>query len=63
MAEMRDQNKIDGEVFELFLTSRVWQKYAEQYMPSDLRNGVDIAPLLAHGSLWQTESATKVDMG
>ena len=63
MAEMRDQNKIDGEVFELFLTSRVWQTYAEQYMPSDLRNGVDIAPLLAHGSLRQTESATKVDVG
>jgi HD-GYP domain-containing protein (c-di-GMP phosphodiesterase class II) len=47
MAEMRDAGKIDPEIFDLFLTSRVWQTYADQHMDRDFRTGVDIAPLLA----------------
>ena len=46
MARMRDDDKIDGDLFDLFLTSRVWQHYAERYMPADLRNGVDIESML-----------------
>ena len=63
MAEMRDQKKIDAELFELFLTSRVWQKYAEHYMPSDLRNGVDIAPLRVSGTPRYSETSTLADVG
>lgn len=46
MAAMRDDNKIDAELFELFVTSRVWQTYAEYYMPVELRDGVDVDALL-----------------
>jgi len=46
MAAMRDENKIDAELFELFVSSRVWQTYAEYYMPAELRDGVDIKSLL-----------------
>ncbi|MDP6707280.1 MAG: HD domain-containing phosphohydrolase [Alphaproteobacteria bacterium] len=61
MAAMRDDGKIDADLFDLFLTSRVWQDYADRYMQVDLRNGVDIE--LLRGDAADTESTSWAEAG
>ncbi|MWL91250.1 HD domain-containing protein [Cupriavidus sp. SW-Y-13] len=43
MATARDQHHIDSELFDLFLTSGVYLRYAERYMRSEQIDHVDIA--------------------
>ena len=41
-SNMRDAGHIDGDVFELFLKSKVWLEYAVRYMPN---HAIDPVPL------------------
>lgn len=42
LADMRDKGKIDGDLFELFLTSGVYQEYGRKYLREDQCDDVDI---------------------
>jgi len=45
MARMRDERHIDGDLFELFLTSGVYRRYAEIYLDESQIDDVDVAAL------------------
>jgi len=47
MGRMKEQHHLDPEVFDLFITSGVYRKYAEQNLPYELVDAVDEAKLLA----------------
>jgi HD-GYP domain-containing protein (c-di-GMP phosphodiesterase class II) len=47
MGKMKEQHHLDPEVFDLFITSGVYRKYAEQNLPPELVDAVDEAKLLA----------------
>jgi HD-GYP domain-containing protein (c-di-GMP phosphodiesterase class II) len=47
MGRMKEQHHLDPEVFDLFITSGVYRKYAEQNLPAELVDAVDEARLLA----------------
>jgi len=46
MGSMRDDQHIDSELFELFLTSRVYQEYAEKFLDTSQIDRVDIRQFL-----------------
>ena len=46
MAKMRDEHHIDPDLFEIFLRSGVYRRYAEQHMPPDLVDDVDVSTFL-----------------
>lgn len=48
MADMRARSHIDGDLFELFLTSGVYRRYAERFMRPDQIDEVDVAAVLGH---------------
>ena len=43
MSSMRDDEHIDADLFELFLTSGVYQTYAEKYLAPDQIDAVDVS--------------------
>lgn len=47
MSGMRDNNHIDGDLFELFLKSGVYLKYAEKYLSNEQIDDVDINQYLS----------------
>jgi len=47
MVRMRQDQHIDGELFELFLTSGVYRQYAERYLRPEQLDEVDVEALLA----------------
>ena len=47
MARMRREQHVDAELFELFLTSGVYRRYAERHLKPEQIDDVDIARLLA----------------
>lgn len=47
MAFMKKDNHLDPVLFDFFITSGVYRKYAEQYLPKELIDAVDEAALLA----------------
>jgi HD-GYP domain-containing protein (c-di-GMP phosphodiesterase class II) len=47
MGKMKEQHHLDPEVFDLFITSGIYRKYAEQNLPPDLIDAVDEQKLLA----------------
>jgi HD-GYP domain-containing protein (c-di-GMP phosphodiesterase class II) len=47
MGKMKEQHHLDPEVFDLFITSGVYRKYAEQNLPPELCDAVDEQKLLA----------------
>jgi HD-GYP domain-containing protein (c-di-GMP phosphodiesterase class II) len=47
MGKMKEQHHLDPEVFDLFITSGIYRKYAEQNLPPELIDAVDEAKLLA----------------
>jgi HD-GYP domain-containing protein (c-di-GMP phosphodiesterase class II) len=47
MGKMKEQHHLDPEVFDLFITSGVYRKYAEQNLPPELVDAVDEQKLLA----------------
>ncbi|MDP2344437.1 MAG: HD domain-containing phosphohydrolase [Deltaproteobacteria bacterium] len=47
MAFMKKDNHLDPALFDFFITSGVYRKYAEQYLPKELIDVVDEAALLA----------------
>jgi HD-GYP domain-containing protein (c-di-GMP phosphodiesterase class II) len=46
MGKMKEQHHLDPEVFDLFITSGIYRKYAEQNLPPELVDAVDEAKLL-----------------
>lgn len=47
MGRMKEQHHLDPDVFDLFITSGVYRKYAEQNLPPELVDAVDEAKLLS----------------
>ncbi|HYP90089.1 MAG TPA: HD domain-containing phosphohydrolase [Polyangiaceae bacterium] len=47
MGKMKEQHHLDPEVFDLFIASGTYRKYAEQHLPPELCDAVDEAKLLA----------------
>lgn len=47
MANMKQDQHIDGELFELFLRSGIYLEYARRYMPEELIDAVNIDDLLS----------------
>jgi HD-GYP domain-containing protein (c-di-GMP phosphodiesterase class II) len=47
MGKMKEQHHLDPAVFDLFITSGIYRKYAEQNLPSELVDAVDEQKLLA----------------
>jgi hypothetical protein len=47
MGKMKEQHHLDPEVFDLFITSGIYRKYAEQNLPPELNDAVDEQKLLA----------------
>ncbi len=47
MGKMKEQHHLDPEVFDLFITSGIYRKYAEQQLPAELVDPVDEQKLLA----------------
>ena len=47
MGKMKEQHHLDPEVFDLFITSGVYRKYAQQNLPAELCDAVDEQKLLA----------------
>jgi hypothetical protein len=45
MARMRDERHIDADLFDLFLASGVYRRYAETYLASDQIDDVDVTQL------------------
>jgi hypothetical protein len=41
MAHMRDEGHIDGDIFELFLSARVYEPYADRYLSAGQIDAVD----------------------
>ena len=48
LAGFRDRGHIDGDLFKLFLTSGVFQRYAETYLAADQLDQVDVSAYLAY---------------
>ncbi len=46
LAGFRDRGHIDGDLFELFLTSGVYLRYAEKFLQPEQRDGVDVGEFL-----------------
>jgi HD-GYP domain-containing protein (c-di-GMP phosphodiesterase class II) len=46
MSRMRDDRHIDAELFDLFLSSGIYKRYAEQYLDQAQRDQVDIRSYL-----------------
>ena len=46
MARMRDERHIDADLFELFLTSNVFRRYADKYLAAEQIDDVDVGALL-----------------
>ena len=42
MARMRDEGHIDPDLFEIFLRSGAYRRYAQQHMPAALMDDVDV---------------------
>jgi HD-GYP domain-containing protein (c-di-GMP phosphodiesterase class II) len=49
MARMRDDNHVDPDLFDLFLTSGVYRQYADMFLAPGQLDEVDIEPLRRHG--------------
>jgi HD-GYP domain-containing protein (c-di-GMP phosphodiesterase class II) len=49
MARMRDERHIDAELFDLFLASGVYRRYAEAYLPANQIDDVDVTLLRSGG--------------
>ncbi len=47
MGKMKEQHHLDPEVFDLFITSRIYRKYAQDQLPAELVDAVDEQKLLA----------------
>jgi HD-GYP domain-containing protein (c-di-GMP phosphodiesterase class II) len=47
MGKMKEQHHLDPEVFDLFITSGIYRKYATQNLPAELVDAVDEQKLLA----------------
>lgn len=47
MGKMKEQHHLDPEVFDLFITSGVYRKYAQENLPAELIDAVDEQKLLA----------------
>jgi HD-GYP domain-containing protein (c-di-GMP phosphodiesterase class II) len=47
MGKMKEQHHLDPEVFDLFITSGVYRKYAEQHLPAELVDAIDEQKLIA----------------
>ncbi|HEX2879579.1 MAG TPA: HD domain-containing phosphohydrolase, partial [Polyangiaceae bacterium] len=47
MGRMKKDNHLDPELFDHFVTSKVYRQYAEKYLPAELIDEVDHAALLA----------------
>ncbi|HEX2872339.1 MAG TPA: HD domain-containing phosphohydrolase, partial [Polyangiaceae bacterium] len=47
MGKMKEQHHLDPEVFDLFITSGVYRKYAQEQLPPELVDAVDEQKLLA----------------
>jgi HD-GYP domain-containing protein (c-di-GMP phosphodiesterase class II) len=47
MGQMKRSNHIDPALFDLFVSSGVYRRYGERYLPEELRDEVDEAALLA----------------
>jgi HD-GYP domain-containing protein (c-di-GMP phosphodiesterase class II) len=47
MGRMKKDNHLDPELFDHFVTSKVYRQYADKYLPADLIDEVDEAALLA----------------
>ncbi len=47
MGKMKEQHHVDPEVFDLFISSGVYRRYAEQHLPPELVDAVDEQKLLA----------------
>jgi len=47
MGRMKEQHHLDPEVFDLFISSGTYRRYAEQHLPAELCDEVDEAKLLA----------------
>jgi len=50
MARMRDEQHIDADLFDLFLTSGVFRRYAERYLRSEQIDAIDVAAFTQQGS-------------
>jgi HD-GYP domain-containing protein (c-di-GMP phosphodiesterase class II) len=48
MAKMRDENHIDPDLFDLFLSSGVYRRYAETFLAPAQMDSVDVEPLHRH---------------
>jgi HD-GYP domain-containing protein (c-di-GMP phosphodiesterase class II) len=46
MARMRDEGHVDPELFALFLTAGVHRRYAEQFLPPEQVDDVDVSRYL-----------------
>jgi HD-GYP domain-containing protein (c-di-GMP phosphodiesterase class II) len=51
MSVMRDEKHIDGDLFDLFLESGVYQEYAEQYLNPAQVDEVDIRRYLSKAAM------------
>ncbi|HEY6081775.1 MAG TPA: HD domain-containing phosphohydrolase [Polyangiaceae bacterium] len=47
MGKMKEQHHLDPDVFDLFISSGIYRKYAEQNLPAELVDVIDEAKLLA----------------
>ena len=47
MGKMKEQHHLDPEVFDLFITSGIYRKYAQEHLPPELVDAVDEQKLLA----------------
>ena len=50
MARMRDERHIDADLFDLFLASGVYRRYAEIYLANDQIDDVDVTQLRGTGA-------------
>ncbi|MCV6590906.1 MAG: hypothetical protein OIF57_18085 [Marinobacterium sp.] len=50
MSFMRNDKHIDGELFDLFLTSGIWRNYGERFLLPEQLDDVDISPYLQHAA-------------
>lgn len=48
MARMRDERHIDADLFDLFLTSGVFRRYAERYLRPEQIDAIDVAAFTRH---------------
>jgi hypothetical protein len=47
MGKMKEQHHLDPDVFDLFITSGIYRKYAQENLPPELVDAVDEQKLLA----------------